>query len=278
MLTLISDEYKLQIFLFEKMGSRSIESAILGKVGLGGPEALTEIDNIDYDESITIEDIKGGFNITGGIFDYRKYEDRLSEQYYDDDLDKVKDELWPLDYTRVLVYRDSYKRLVSAYYWILNVLYNRKEETTPVQLCRDSIYPKGNDISEHKKAFHNFCRLYYVDKKISDGHFSGLWEQIPIDYLNKIEHKINLENFNKDVVKLLKKLNVDGQKIDKLTSFLEDNRLYFKNKKSSQTSDDVQRITHDYYEYYRDMDKEILAGINEFYKADLEYTGVEKIK
>ena len=91
MLTLISDEYKLQIFLFEKMGSRSIESAILGKVGLGGPEALTEIDNIDYDESITIKDIKGGFNITGGIFDYRKYEDRLSDQYYDDELDVEPD-------------------------------------------------------------------------------------------------------------------------------------------------------------------------------------------
>ena len=139
MLNMIIDDYKLQFLLFEKMGSRSIEGSILGKVGMGGPEGYIDTNDEEYDEKIKIKNIEGGFYITGGIFDYRKYEDRMTETYYDKRYKiekkelykdhfqrfvKVKEKYWPKDYTRILVYRDSYKRLVSAYYWINNVYYN----------------------------------------------------------------------------------------------------------------------------------------------------------
>ena len=63
MVTLIIDDYKLVIFLFEKMGSKSIESAIGGLGDGSGPVGLD------------IKIIEGDEYITGGLFDYIKHED-----------------------------------------------------------------------------------------------------------------------------------------------------------------------------------------------------------
>ena len=288
MVTLIIDKYKLEFFTFEKMGSRSIESAVLGKVGLGGPEGIIDPHCVDYDPKIKIRNINGGFEITGGIFDYRKYEDRLSESYYDNELERVIDELWPSDYTRILVYRDSYKRLVSAFYWLNNIYYNDNYYNSNIKKYKDLVFPKKETITEHRRCFKNFCRLCFVDGKISDGHLSAIWEQIPENYLNRVDYKINLENFNADVVKILKKLKVDRDKRDKFSKVLVENKIYFKNKKSRIETDDgiyeaslsgpqVQRVSDDYYSYYEDMPREILDAINTFYEIDLDYTGTEKL-
>jgi hypothetical protein len=290
MVTLIVDKYKLELFTFEKMGSRSIEGSILGKVGMGGPEGYIDpniFDGSEYDPKIKIRNINGGFEITGGIFDYRKYEDRLSESYYDNELERVIDELWPSDYTRVLVYRDTYKRLISGYYWMMN---NKFNTTSNYDIKYNRlIVPDEQNFKVHKKCFENFCRLYYVDRKISDGHLSAIWEQIPENYLNQVDYKINLENFNDDVIKILKKLKVNKDKRDKFFKVLIENKLFFTNKKSIQDSGlqnpkfsirepvNIPRISNDYYSYYEDMPREILDAINTFYEAELDYTGIEKL-
>jgi|2_EtaG_2_1085320.scaffolds.fasta_scaffold28800_2 hypothetical protein len=296
MVTLIIDDYKLQFLLFEKMGSRSIEGSTLGKVGMGGPEGYIDpniFDGSEYDPKIKIRNINGGFEITGGIFDYRKYEGRLTEDYCDRRYKiekkklfknhfhssvKIKDRFWPEDYTQILVYRDSYKRLVSAYYWINNVYDNNfSTKYFDMKKYKDLIFPKKETITEHRRCFKNFCRLYYVDRKISDGHLSAIWEQIPENYLNQVDYKINLENFNDDVVKILKKLKVDKDKIGKFSKYLDENQFHFKNKKSTQTSYNLQRLTNDYYSYYARMPRKILNAINKFYEVDLNYTGIEKL-
>ena len=287
MVTLIVDKYKLELFTFEKMGSRSVESAVLGKVGLGGPEGTIDPDHEDYDHKIKIRNINGGFEITGGIFDYRKYEDRLSEAYYDNELKRVIDELWPSDYTRVLVYRNSYKRLISGYYWMMN---NKFNTTSNYDIKYNRlIVPDEQNFKVHKKCFENFCKLYFVDGKISDGHLSTIREQMPENYLNRLDYKINLENFNDDVIKILKKLKVNKDKRDKFFKVLVENKLFFSNKKSIQSSGlqnpkfsirkpvNIPRISNDYYSYYASMPRKILNAINKFYEVDLNYTGIEKL-
>ena len=73
---------------------------------------------------------------------------------------------------------------------------------------------------------------------------------------------------------------------DKQTKFiecLEENKIYFKNKKSIVESVDAfygvqaQRVSDDYYSYYDGMPREILDSINDFYESDLEFTGIKKL-
>ena len=120
MLNIIIDDYKLQLFLFEKMGSRSIEDALNNKVGNHNWEGL--IIRISQND----EGYPDGMEVEGGIFKYRKYDGRITESYLDLD-NRPWEVVWPEDYKTILIYRNPYHRLVSCFYNALNSRGKNKE-------------------------------------------------------------------------------------------------------------------------------------------------------
>jgi len=274
MVALIIDDYKLVIFLFEKMGSRSIESAIGGLGDGSGPEGLD------------IKIIEGAEYITGGLFDYIKYADSYP-------MSKIMLE----GYKKIFIYRDTYKRLVSSFYWIINQPGNYREELNYKLIkYKTSIFPDvDNNFINHRQHFRNFCELVFVKKELygrcqSCGHhfhFDGHIMPMPFQLLIKndfnINYKIDLDNIIEDIKPILIELEVENDKQTKFIECLEENKIYFKNKKSIVESVDAfygvqaQRVSDDYYSYYDGMPREILDSINDFYESDLEFTGIKKL-
>jgi hypothetical protein len=274
MVALIIDDYKLVIFLFEKMGSRSIESAIGGLGDGSGPEGLD------------IKIIEDAEYITGGLFDYIKYADSYP-------MSKIMLE----GYKKIFIYRDTYKRLVSTFYWIINQPGNYREELNYKLIkYKTSIFPDvDNNFINHRQHFRNFCELVFVKKELygrcqSCGHhfhFDGHIMPMPLQLLIKkdfnINYKIDLDNIIEDIKPILIELEVENDKQTKFIECLEENKIYFKNKKSIVETVDTfygvqaQRASDDYYSYYDGMPREILDSINDFYESDLEFTGIKKL-
>ena len=272
MVTLIIDDYKLVIFLFEKMGSKSIESAIGGLGDGSGPVGLD------------IKIIEGDEYITGGLFDYIKHEDsyRVSKIISD-------------GYKKIFIYRDTYKRLVSFFYWVINQPINYREELNYRLIkYKTLIFPDvDTNFINHRQHFRNFCELVFVKREIYDrcqncGHHFHFDKHImPLQLLIKndfnINYKIELDNIIEDIKPILIELEVENDKQTKFIEYLEENKIYFKNKKSLIEGIDsfygvqAQRVSDDYYSYYDGMPREILDSINDFYESDLEFTGIKKL-
>lgn len=274
MVTLIIDDYKLVIFLFEKMGSKSIESAIGGLGDGSGPVGLD------------IKIIEGAEYITGGLFDYIKHEDsyRVSKIISD-------------GYKKIFIYRDTYKRLVSFFYWVINQPINYREELNYKLIkYKTSIFPDvDNNFINHRQHFRNFCELVFVKKELygrcqSCGHHFHFDKHImpmPLQLLIKndfnINYKIELDNIIEDIKPILIELEVENDKQTKFIERLEENKIYFKNKKSLIEGIDsfygvqAQRVSDDYYSYYDGMPREILDSINDFYESELEFTEIKPL-
>lgn len=286
MINLIIDDYKLQLFLFEKMGSRSIEDAINDKVG--------NQDYINYEEYSDLEysDPLGGVKVKGEIFDYRKYDGRIEESYLDINK-RPYEEMWPKGYKRVLVFRNTYHRLVSVFYHQINTRgrdkegwdYNTSKGVWDDQYKKIGVHPKTDNIEEHIECFHKFYEFHVLldAKKWKDGifygrpgHMNALWEEIP-EYLSiEIDELIELSDTNIKIPQILEEQNCDDDKINKFKNSLEVNRSYYKKIKSKMGDDkQIIRPTDDYMSYYNTMPKETMDSINNFYEWDLEFTGVK---
>ena len=290
MINLIIDDYKLQLFLFEKMGSRSIEDAINDKVG-------------DHEwEGIILRDIHrnsasrpDGMEIEGGILKYRKYDGRITESYLDEG-NQAYAIYWPKDYKRILVYRNAYHRVVSTFYHQLNARGKNKEGWSDehgrgawdVQYKELDILPKSENLEDHIKSFHNFCKLHFYSNSSNwvdgvfygkTGHMAAIWEQIPKYLMKDVDEVISLDDVNNNkLVEILEKYGVPNQKLEEFTKSLNKNKEYYSKQKSQmEDSDQHLRQTNNYEKFYDTMDNKILTTITEFYKTDLELTGVKPL-
>ena len=72
---------------------------------------------------------------------------------------------WPKGYTRVLIYRNVYKRLVSGWYTKINTILehrNKKNLHDGDWYDDNNLRPKTKDFEEHRVCFQNFCKEFFI--------------------------------------------------------------------------------------------------------------------
>ncbi len=287
MLNLMVDEYKFQLFLFEKMGSRSIEDAINNLVGNHEWEGITRryFGDNEYHP--------GGMSQENGIFNYKQYDGRIQEDYLDLD-SRPYETVWPKDYKRILIYRNTYHRLVSSFYNALNARGKDKEGWSDeygrgawdVFYEEEGVIPTSDDLETHIDCFHNFCNIHFYNELThwvdgvfygKLGHMSAIWEQIPRFLIKEVDYIISLDEVNNNkLIDILEKQGVPNQLLEELTKSLYKNKEFYSKQKSKMgTTNQHLRSTNNYNEYYDTMDEKIFNAITEFYKDDLELTGIK---
>ena len=207
---------------------------------------------------------------------------------------------WPKGYTRVLIYRNVYKRIVSGWYTKINIaLLKRTKETLHYKDRYDdyNLRPKIKDFEEHRVCFQNFCKEYFVYNESNpspfnsgfprvDAHLQNLQVQIGKEYQDKIDYKVNLENLIDEIELIMTKVGISKTDSSKFIESLKVEKQIMKEQKSRMIEKDeydlakeyrATRMTDDYYSYYNKISDDTLKSVNEYYNGDFDYLGIKRL-
>ena len=207
---------------------------------------------------------------------------------------------WPRGYTRVLIYRNVYKRLVSGWYTkINNVLKHRNKKNLHDDDWYDdnNLRPKTKDFEEHRVCFQNFCKEFFVYNEYNpytdisvfprvDAHLQNLQVQIGKEYQDKIDYKVNLENLIDEIELIMTKVGISKTDSSKFIESLKVEKQIMKEQKSKMIEKNkydlvkeyrATRVTDDYYSYYNKISDDTLKSVNEYYNGDFDYLGMKRL-